>query len=66
MENLTALEYSFKRWKIYQYNHYKLSPFFVDEDLKEMDIDELIASITKKEEGLRDIEIVEDSSNYED
>lgn len=66
VENLTALEYSFKRWKIYQYNHDKLSPFFVDEDLKEMDIDELIASITKKEEGLRDIEIVEDSSNDED
>ena len=66
VENLTALEYSFKRWKIYQYNHDKLSPFFVDEDLKEMDIDELIASITKKEEGLRDIEIVEDSANDED
>jgi len=31
-----------------------------------MDIDELIASITKKEEGLRDIEIVEDNSNDED
>lgn len=61
VENLTALEYSLKRWKIYNYNHDKLSPFFVDEDLKEMDLDELIASITKKEEGLRNIEIVEDS-----
>ena len=61
VENLTALEYSLKRWKIYNYNHDKLSPFFVDEDLKEMDLDELIASITKKEEGLRSIEIVEDS-----
>jgi UDP-2,3-diacylglucosamine pyrophosphatase LpxH len=61
VENLTALEYSLKRWKIYNYNHDKFSPFFVDEDLKEMDLDELIASITKKEEGLRNIEIVEDS-----
>ena len=61
VENLTALEYSLKRWKIYNYNHDKLSPFFVDEDLKEMDLDELIASITKKEEGLRNIEIVEDT-----
>jgi len=61
VENLTALEYSLKRWRIYNYNHDKLSPFFVDEDLKEMDLDELIASISKKEEGLRNIEIVEDS-----
>lgn len=65
VENLTALEYSLKRWKIYNYNHDKLSPFFVDEDLKKMDLDELIASITKKEEGLRNIEIAEDS-RYED
>lgn len=57
VENLTALEYSFKRWKIYQYNHDKLSAFFADEDLKEMDLEELISSITSKEEGLRDIEI---------
>lgn len=66
VENLTALEYSFKRWKLYQYSEDKLSPFFVDEDLKEMNIEELIASITKKEEGLRDIEIVEDSSIGDD
>jgi UDP-2,3-diacylglucosamine pyrophosphatase LpxH len=66
VENLTALEYNFKRWKLYQYSEDKLSPFFVDEDLKEMNIDELIASITKKEEGLRDIEIVEDSSVDDD
>ncbi|NJB35718.1 UDP-2,3-diacylglucosamine diphosphatase [Croceivirga sp. JEA036] len=50
VENLTALEYSFKRWRIYHYNHDKLSPFFVDEDLKEMDINELIASITDAKE----------------
>lgn len=47
VENLTALEYSFKRWKIYRYNYDKLLPFFVDEDLKELDIQDLIASITK-------------------
>ncbi|MEM8506523.1 MAG: UDP-2,3-diacylglucosamine diphosphatase [Bacteroidota bacterium] len=46
VENLTALEYSFKRWRVYHYNHDKLLPFFVDEDLKEMDMNELIASIT--------------------
>ena len=46
VENLTALEYFFKRWRIYQYNHDKLSPFFVDEDLKGMDVNELITSIT--------------------
>ncbi|MEH6681157.1 MAG: UDP-2,3-diacylglucosamine diphosphatase [Sediminicola sp.] len=48
VENLTALEYSFKRWKIYHYSHDKLSPFFADEDLKEMDIHDLIASIIKE------------------
>ncbi|SHI74734.1 UDP-2,3-diacylglucosamine pyrophosphatase LpxH [Arenibacter nanhaiticus] len=46
VENLTALEYTFKRWKIYRYNADKLSPFFVDEALKAMDIHELIATIT--------------------
>lgn len=66
VENLTALEYNFKRWKLYQYSEDKLSPFFVDEDLKEMNIEELIASITKKEEGLRDIEIIEDSEIGDD
>ena len=50
VENLTALEYSFKRWKIYNYNNDKLSPFFADEDIKELDINDLIASITSKKE----------------
>lgn len=59
VENLTALEYSFKRWKIYQYNHDRLSPFFADEDLKEMDMNDLIASITKKEH-LLDFEVPEE------
>ena len=45
VESLTALEYTFKRWKIYRYNQDKLLPFFADEELKEMNINELIASI---------------------
>ena len=46
IENFTALEYQFKRWKIYNYNHDKLSPFFADEDIKEMEVKDLIAAIT--------------------
>ncbi|GGH42059.1 phosphoesterase [Mangrovimonas yunxiaonensis] len=46
VENFTALEYQFKRWKIYNYNNDKLSPFFVDDDLKDMEINDLIAAIT--------------------
>ena len=46
IENFTALEYQFKRWKIYNYNNDKRSPFFADEDLKEMDMKDLIAAIT--------------------
>lgn len=57
VESLTALEYSFKRWKIYKYDSDKLLPFYVDEDLKEMDIHELIAKITaQKEEEKREKE----------
>lgn len=46
IENFTALEYQFKRWKIYNYNHDKLSAFFADEEVKDMDIKDLIAAIT--------------------
>ncbi len=46
VENFTALEYQFKRWKIYNYQHDKLSPFYADEDIKEMEITDLIAAIT--------------------
>ncbi len=58
VENLTALEYSFKRWKIYRYNHDKLSPFFADEEIKQMDMHELIASImaTKEREAKKKTE----------
>jgi UDP-2,3-diacylglucosamine pyrophosphatase LpxH len=46
VENFTALEYQFKRWKTYTYSEDKLSPFFADEDIKEMEIKDLIAAIT--------------------
>ncbi len=46
VENFTALEYQFKRWKIYDYNQDKLSPFFADDDLKKMEVKDLIAAIT--------------------
>lgn len=44
VENLTSLEYAFKRWKVYRYSADKLSPFFADEELKSMDIHELLAT----------------------
>lgn len=46
VENFTALEYQFKRWKVYNYSKDKLSPFYADEELKEMDVKDLIAAIT--------------------
>lgn len=46
VENFTALEYQFKRWKTYSYSKDKLSPFYVDEDMEDMDIKDLIAAIT--------------------
>tara|TARA_R110002167_G_scaffold31099_6_gene102519 strand:- start:1753 stop:2625 length:873 start_codon:yes stop_codon:yes gene_type:complete len=51
VENLSALEYSFKRWKIYRYNRDKLAPFFADEDLKDLDVHDLIASFNPKKEA---------------
>jgi UDP-2,3-diacylglucosamine pyrophosphatase LpxH len=62
VESLTALEYSFKRWRVYHYNHDKLSPFFVDEELKEMNMNELIASITDKENALKNLEVLGDEN----
>ncbi|MCB4808344.1 UDP-2,3-diacylglucosamine diphosphatase [Tamlana sp. 62-3] len=46
VENFTALEYQFKRWKIYNYNNDKLAPFIVEEEVENMEINELIAAIT--------------------
>ena len=51
VENFTALEYQFKRWKIYNYNSDKLSAFYADEDIKEMEIKDLIAAITIVEQN---------------
>ncbi|SFZ91792.1 UDP-2,3-diacylglucosamine pyrophosphatase LpxH [Flaviramulus basaltis] len=51
VENFTALEYQFKRWKIYNYNKDKLAPFIVDEDFEDMDISNLIAAITIVEQS---------------
>ena len=45
VDHMTSLEYSFKRWKLYSYKNDKLSPFFVDQALKNMDMNELINSI---------------------
>ena len=47
VENFTALEYQFKRWKIYNYNKDKLAPFVVynDED-SDNEVKDLIAAIT--------------------
>jgi UDP-2,3-diacylglucosamine pyrophosphatase LpxH len=47
VQNLTALEYNFKRWKPYHYREDKLSPFFADEDLKAMDMEELLSKNEK-------------------
>ncbi|MCK8480653.1 UDP-2,3-diacylglucosamine diphosphatase [Psychroserpens algicola] len=46
VENFTALEYQFKRWKIYNYNKDKLRAFYADEDIKDMEVKDLIAAIT--------------------
>jgi hypothetical protein len=46
IENFTALEYQFKRWKIYNYNKDKLSPFYTDDDFDDMEVKDLIAAIT--------------------
>lgn len=46
VENFTALEYQFKRWKIYNYNNDKLRAFYVDENVKDMEVKDLIAAIT--------------------
>lgn len=46
IENFTALEYQFKRWKVYQYKKDKLLPFAVDDSLEELELSDLIAAIT--------------------
>jgi UDP-2,3-diacylglucosamine pyrophosphatase LpxH len=49
VEHLTSLEYSFKRWKLYHFSLDKLTAFYSDEELKELDLPELIRSIVNPE-----------------
>ncbi len=51
VEHLSALEYSFKRWKLYRYHNDKLSPFYMDEELKEMDIHEIVSNLTDPQDA---------------
>lgn len=47
VENFTALEYQFKRWKVYNFNKDKLAPFVViDKDDEDLEVKDLIAAIT--------------------
>ena len=46
VENFTALEYQFKRWKIYNYSKDKLTPFILDDDVDNLEVKDLIAAIT--------------------
>ena len=47
--HLTALEYSFRRWKLFGCGQDKLTPFFTDKALKAMDMHDFIASRGNKE-----------------
>lgn len=55
VENFTALEYQFKRWKVYNYSNDKLSPFFADEAIKDMEVKDLIAAITIVDSPKKDL-----------
>lgn len=46
VENFTALEYQFKRWKVYNFSKDKLAPFVVEDEIVDMEIKDLIAAIT--------------------
>ena len=53
IENFTALEYQFKRWKIYHFDEDKLAPFSVNEDDDSLDMQDLIAAITIVEQEVK-------------
>lgn len=53
VENFTALEYQFKRWKIYNYNNDKLAPFIVNEPDEDFKMQDLIAAITIVDQNLK-------------
>ncbi|NAS30617.1 UDP-2,3-diacylglucosamine diphosphatase [Flavobacteriaceae bacterium R38] len=46
IENLTALEYHNKKWKLYHFNEDKMISFYADEDIKSMTHAELLTAIT--------------------
>ncbi|MDN3666780.1 UDP-2,3-diacylglucosamine diphosphatase [Algibacter miyuki] len=46
VENFTALEYQFKRWKIYNFNNDKLAPFVTEDEDENLEVQDLIAAIT--------------------
>lgn len=46
IENCTALEYQFKRWKMYNYDSDKRKGFSVDDNDNEVNINDLIAAVT--------------------
>ena len=47
VENLTALEYQFKRWRIFNYDEDKLQPFILNDDEQgEESLAEFVATIT--------------------
>lgn len=46
VENLTALEYRFKHWKLYDYNKDKLTAFFADDSLSKQDYQDLLVAVT--------------------
>lgn len=62
VESLSVLEYSFKRWKIYNYSYDKLSPFFAYEDLKLMELSDLINSLETKQNAKKKQSHGEDES----
>jgi UDP-2,3-diacylglucosamine pyrophosphatase LpxH len=54
VENFTALEYQFKRWKIYNYNEDKLAPFVVyDDNMEDVKANDLITAITIVDQAKR-------------
>ena len=47
IENCTALEYQFKRWRMYSFDSVKLKGFSIDDDDdNEIKLNDLIAAVT--------------------
>jgi UDP-2,3-diacylglucosamine pyrophosphatase LpxH len=61
IENLTALEYHFGRWKIYVYKEDKLALLSINEDVQNIQVKDLITDISKdsiKEEQVTNEKII--------